>query len=111
MTRSRLKLALVQESQGDPRCPLCHEPASQMHEIFVPPHTGSKYNQVYPLWAVILLCPKCNLFKANNLQKELLEIRVRQLEKMDPVWRERVRAELEEIRAKVYVKYAVPKLD
>ncbi len=91
-----------------PPCPLdgCGKPASQLHEIVVPPGKGSKYLKDYPEELVILLCPECNVHKANNRQKDLLAIQVKRYGK------DRVQAALDSVRSQFKIaKYRVPNLD
>ncbi len=106
--RWRLKAGLLRSDGRPPPCPLddCGRPATQLHELIPPPHKGSKYDLGYPEELVILLCPDCNVHKANNRQKDLLAIQVNKYGK------DRVEAALDSVRSQFKVaKYRVPNLD
>ncbi len=106
--RWRLKAGLLPSDGKPPPCPLdnCGKPASQLLELVPPPHKGSKYDLDYPEELVILLCPECNVNKANNRQRDLLAIQVKKY------GRDRVQAALDSIRSQFKVaKYKVPNLD
>ena len=76
-----------------------------MHELWVPPHQGSKYALEYAAVWTILLCECCNLFEANAHRRELMQIQV--------VFygRKVMEKAIEEARAQVKAKWAVPTLD
>ena len=95
-----------------PPCPLCivlgRQPVGQathMHELWVPPHRGSKYALEYAAVWTILLCEWCNLFEANAHKRELMQIQV--------VFygREVMEAAIAEARALCKIKWAVPTLE
>jgi hypothetical protein len=73
-----------------------------MHELWVPPHKGSKYELEYEAVWTILLCEHCNLLEANSHKRELMQIQV--------VFygREVIQRAIEEARAQVKAKWAVP---
>ena len=65
-----------------PPCPLCivlgrtPNPATHMHELWVPPHDGSKYDVEHETVWTILICEHCNLNEANGHRRELMQIQV-----------------------------------
>ena len=95
-----------------PPCPLCivlgRQPigdATHLHELWVPPHKGSKYELEYEAVWTILLCEHCNLFEANGHKRELMQIQV--------VFygREVMEAAIAEARAQVKIEWAVPTIE
>ena len=106
------KASLLPRDGQAPPCPLCivlgRQPvgkATHLHELWVPPHRGSKYALEYQQVWVVLLCEHCNLFEANAHKRELMQIQV--------VFygREVMEAAIAEARALCKTKWAVPTLE
>ena len=76
-----------------------------MHELWVPPHRGSKYALEYAAVWTILLCEWCNLFEANAHKRELMQIQV--------VFYGRavMEAAIAEAHAQVIIEWAVPTIE
>jgi hypothetical protein len=76
------KMSQLPSNGRAPPCPLCAklgrepQPATHMHELWVPPHEGSKYDVEYEGVWTILICEHCNLNEANGHKRELMQIQV-----------------------------------
>jgi hypothetical protein len=76
------KVSQLPPSGRAPLCPLCivlgrkPRPATHMHELWVPPHKGSKYDVEYEAVWTILICENCNLNEADGHRRELMQIQV-----------------------------------
>ena len=109
--RFLLKSRQLQANGRAPLCPLCAklgrkpERATHMHELWVPPHKGSKYHIEYETVWTILICEHCNLFEANSHKRELMQIQV------ERYGRERMQFAIEEARAACKIKWGIPTID
>jgi hypothetical protein len=81
------------------------QPATQLHELWVPPHKGSKYDIEYREVWVILICEHCNLFEASAHKRELMQIQV------ERYGRDVMQAAIEEARTMCKIKWSIPTIE
>ena len=106
------KASQLPSSGRAPPCPLCivlgRQPvgkATHLHELWVPPHEGSKYDIEHEGVWTILICEHCNLNEANGHKRELMHIQV------ERYGREVMEAARQEALAVSKIKWVVPTLD